>query len=63
MEGPDAEMLAETLEKRNLLQYADGGEALCRSFTRSGEALCLQTIKTRNSDRNHIVIGFCPIEQ
>ena len=62
LDEADAAMLSETLEKRNLLLCAQSGEALSRFFVRNGEEICLQTIKTRNSDGHHVVIGFRPAQ-
>ncbi|MBR3313523.1 MAG: amino acid permease [Atopobiaceae bacterium] len=56
----DVQKVREATDKENLMRSAAQGEAIQFSFRRGQEEAipyCLQTIKTRESDHNHIVIG------
>ena len=57
----DSQAIKEATDKANLIQLAEQGEALSLSFSKEingvSRPYSLQTIKTRESDHHHIVIG------
>ena len=59
--GADAEALAQALSKTNLLRWIGQQETAELSFTKLKDGVptpyTLQTIKSRESDTNHIVLG------
>ena len=60
----DREKLRDALSKANLMGWVGRDEPVTLSYRRlDGESLrpwCLQTLRTRSSDRQHIVIGVRP---